>query len=1021
VTSRSIARWFIKKAVVLSLVLLGIFFTSTQTVVAQSPIQYTNYVNLFKGTDPNPSLTLYSLFKQNTTTPEVGFNLQMSFSGIPTTDPGPAKTAAWAQITDFDDSNYVFVLRICDIADTTKTNCLFSTIPHKKVPANASNTDLSSIFSAILGTAPSLPTNLPQSTTQPTGSIFHYQYTSILSPDMQNNKFNVLFPVTSLFGINPNTGGILSNNITDFVRIGDPRTFQADAWYCAQGSNLPTQNNSSNPNYNMFGGLCGGNRPYFKIATSATFRMPQSVAEAQSQTPGTITPVDTTPTESNIPGCGLINGSVMGCVAQIAYYLIYRPIAWFAGLMGTLFDFFLGYSLSDESYRAAFAVRGWEIVRDICNIFFIIILVYVGLATVFNTSSFSPKKVLSTLIINALLINFSLFVTRVAIDVSNVVARVFYNSIEVCSGTCVDENSDGTPDNLKPGISGYTPLSEKIVSSFNPQKIFDMKVLSAATALPDNGTTTASGRARTLTTDDNEYAAYYLVVSLIAAMILFAIAMMFWKTAFFFLGRVIGLYMAMIFAPFAFLSYGNVPLVNKIKKLSWQNWSGDLVKYATLAPIFVFFLYVIYSFIDTDFMKFGQATAATSALSFFETVVYIAIPMLIVYFMVNQGVKLAEEYAGDFGKQVQGFAQKATGFVGGAALGVATGGAALAGRNVLGRLGTRIAESGRLQNTSARGGIMGRLADRTMRIGSGMSRATYDARNTSLPSTLQRATGVGITNSGVGRILGTNTNRTAGGFREAITRNERVLTERASRFQVTGQQARNMDTVNEAWERAYQARRTTAQNAALSAGRVFNEAQFRFSDMRAQAALGNARPRSATETNRRRERAYQASLARGTILSQIAERTTNRLTTPVVAGGVGLTAAGASIVTGGALVGASALVGQGAIQGAARQNVIAARRNQSRPTVSGGQRTRMLNQLAQLQRDQLRVYTNLSPVVTFGGLPVTPANVNSLSVIDVQNYQAANPNHGMASPNTVIAERNRINTDIASVRTQLGI
>ncbi len=1012
-------------AILLPLVLLATFFTATEKVIAQSTLQYASYANLFKGTDPNPSLTLYSLFKPNTTTPEVSFNLQMSFSGVSSTDPGPAKTAAWAQITDFDDSNYVFVLRICDVADTTKTNCLFSTIPHKKVPANASNTDLSSIFSAIfgtlsgVGTTPSVPTNLPPSTTQPTGSIFHYQYTSILSPDMQNNKFNILFPVTSLFGINPNTGTILSNNVTDFVRIGDPRTFQADAWYCAQGSNLPTQNNSSNPNYNMFGGLCGDNRPYFKIATSSTFRMPQSAAEAQSQTPGTITPVDTAPTQNNIPGCGAfgVGGSVMGCVAQVVYYLIYRPIAWFAGLMGNLFDFFLGYSLSDESYRAAFAVRGWEIVRDICNIFFIIILVYVGLATVFNTSSFSPKKVLSTLIINALLINFSLFVTRVAIDVSNVVARVFYNSIEVCEGKCVDESpADGTPDNLKPGISGYTPLSEKIVSSFNPQKIFDMKVLSAATALPDNGTTAASGQARTLTTDDNEYAGYYLVVSLIAAMILFAIAMMFWKTAFFFLGRVIGLYMGMIFAPFAFLSYGNVPLVNKIKKLSWQNWSSDLIKYATLAPIFVFFLYVIYSFLETDFMKVYQEKSAGSVGSFFETVVYIAIPMLIVYYMVNQGVKLAEEYAGDFGKSVQGFAQKATGFVGGAALGVATGGAALAGRNTLGRLGTRLAESKTLQDASASGKWYARLADRTMQTGTKMSTATYDARNSAVGKRFEKETGIGLDNKLV-KMTGTGTNKTQGGFKEAISRNEKVLVDRAERFQLRGAAAVTQDKKNKAWEAGYDARRKAAETTALANGVAFNEVDFRQNDLTAQAAQGNKRVETTTEVNRAREKTYQAKLARGTFLSRVAQRSTNRVTTPGAAVGAAATAAGASVVTGGAIVGAAAAIGQGAIQGAARENVINSRESKAKDTISAGERTKLEGRLKQLGVDKLRMQQTLSPVARHAN----NNDLDSLTVLDVQNYQASNVNHGMASPNTVIAERNRINSDISSIRKQLGL
>ena len=712
------------KVVVLSLVVLASVFSGVVPAQAQTAINYAEYVNLFKGTNPPASLTPYSLFKteNGTTTPDVKFNLQMSFAGISRDNAGDDKEAAWAKIRDFNDSAYVFLLRICDVNDPTETRCLFARIPHKRVPLS------------------------PPPTNQQTPEIYHYQYTNVFSSDLQNDKFNVLFPVTALIGVNPQ-GLIVQNPVSDFVFIGNTTTYKADAWYCAQGNNIPTQNDPSNPNYRMFNDICGNGKPYFKIATSATFRMPQSAAEAQSQVPGTITPVDTTPTQSNVPSCGFIDGSILGCIAQVAYYLIYRPIAWFAGLMGNLFDFFLGYSLSDASYRAEFAVRGWQIVRDICNIFFVIILVWVGLMTVFKTSSYNPKKVLATLVINALLINFSLFVTRVVIDVSNITARVFYHSVEVCDGPC-QKDAQGVIQNTKPGIGGYTPLSEKIVSAFNPQKIFSMNVLSASSMLPDNGTT-AQGGAKTLSVGDSEYAGYYLVVSLIAALILFAIAMMFWKTAFFFLGRVIGLYMAMIFSPFAFLARDGVPIVGNIKKLSWNTWLGDLIKYATLAPIFVFFLYVIYSFLETDFLKVYQEKIGTN---FFETVVYIAIPMLIVYFMINQGVKIAEEYAGDFGKQVQGFAQKATGIVAGGALGVATGGAAFLGRNAVGR-GLRL-----IGNSGKKAGLDGKITTRAERWAANANNSwfarqgnnlyaktqtgSWDARNTKLGGLTQKAGGL---------------------------------------------------------------------------------------------------------------------------------------------------------------------------------------------------------------------------------------------------------------------------------------
>jgi hypothetical protein len=70
---------------------------------------------------------------------------------------------------------------------------------------------------------------------------------------------------------------------------------------------------------------------------------------------------------------------------------------------------------------------------------------------------------------------------------------------------------------------------------------------------------------------------------------------------------------------------------------------------------------------------------------FMGTVLGIVIPMFIIYMLVQQGVKIAEKYAGKAGVMFQKFGSSATGLVGGAALGVATGGAAFLGRNVIGR------------------------------------------------------------------------------------------------------------------------------------------------------------------------------------------------------------------------------------------------------------------------------------------------------------------------------------------------
>jgi len=660
-------------------------------------------------------------------------------------------------IGDGDGVNEFFVIRTYQLVDGKPANITYQTKLYDRYFRKTGSSGTSStVSSGIIGST-EFGTSASSDNLSQYGSTFfreeNYTDTDGTKRDkyLINQKINV--PIT----------------LSPTIPFGS--TMGADFWYCGGEQNTgntigdgnfkgPTPEGYENRvAYFTDPELCGGGA-YWKIGPSITFTLPKSAGDAtggaitttQAQTGSSYTQGAGNVRDNNLPECSMTggnlgSGSFTGCIAYLVYYLIYWPVAWFAGIMGKIFDFFLGYSLSDASYRAEFAVRGWQIVRDISNIFFIIILVYTGLmAALSNTNNM--KKVVPQLILNALLINFSLFGTRVIIDLSNVVARVFYKSIHVCEGECTKVG--GVVTNAKLGIAGFTPLSEKIVSAFNPQKIFSTDTISAASALPNNGTTT-QGTANEKVRDRNssEYAGYYIVVSLIAAFILFAVAMMFWKTAFFFVGRVIGLYMAMIFAPFAVLSRGGMPLIGNFDKISWSNWADDLIKYATLAPIFVFFLYVIYSFLETDFIKVYAGKVGTS---FFETVVYIAIPMIIVYFMIKQGVSIAERYAGDIGKGVSKFVNSATGLVGGAALGIATGGAAFLGRNAIGR-GLRLIGNGG-KRTDAEGVETTRAvrwaanANNSWftRQGSNMYSKTqtgsWDARNTKLGNLTQKAGGL---------------------------------------------------------------------------------------------------------------------------------------------------------------------------------------------------------------------------------------------------------------------------------------
>ena len=96
---------------------------------------------------------------------------------------------------------------------------------------------------------------------------------------------------------------------------------------------------------------------------------------------------------------------------------------------GGILDFFVYYSTNSSSYTNEFVSQAWGAVRDIANIFFIITLLYIAIKTILGLNVTDNKRLVGAVIIVALIINFSLFTTKVVIDTSNILAKVFYNNI----------------------------------------------------------------------------------------------------------------------------------------------------------------------------------------------------------------------------------------------------------------------------------------------------------------------------------------------------------------------------------------------------------------------------------------------------------------------------------------------------------------------------------------------------------------------------------------------------------------
>lgn len=78
--------------------------------------------------------------------------------------------------------------------------------------------------------------------------------------------------------------------------------------------------------------------------------------------------------------------------------------------------------------------NGWVIVRDLCNMFFVVILLAISFATILHIEQYSYKKWLPKLVMMAILINFSKTICGLIIDFGQVVMLTFVNAFKDIGG-----------------------------------------------------------------------------------------------------------------------------------------------------------------------------------------------------------------------------------------------------------------------------------------------------------------------------------------------------------------------------------------------------------------------------------------------------------------------------------------------------------------------------------------------------------------------------------------------------------
>lgn len=525
--------------------------------------------------------------------------------------------------------------------------------------------------------------------------------------------------------------------------------------------------------------------------------------------------------------CGIWgdNESITGCFIQVVYFLYYWIPSMILLIVAHIFNVMVYISMDGSMIKNSdYILSAWTIVRDLSNIFFILILLYIAIKIILDLDAAGAKKMIARVIIVALLVNFSLFFTEVIIDSSNILGLIFYNKL--------DTHETGPGARPYQTLRGEKDLAGAMVAGFDPTTAFDQTFITNLKAAFNsevhynpNGTPNSAAYA-----GDPLSAPIVIMLLLIAGGMMYYVAIILAIAGLAFLIRIIELWILIIFSPFAMVS-STVPSLSNSKFLGdigWHAWLNKLIKSSFMAPLFMFFLYFIFLLLKANiFQDFISMPNDANMMSFIITkLLNMALPLLFIYILLYKALRFAIASAGKAGELAEkgvkaaaglavtatvgavtggvGLAAGASGIAGGLATRGAASGAAALGRSTLGRFGSALAGDRGLTDWERQGGIKGLVGKTARGVGKVMGSASYDVRGVKGFDAVSSKVGL----KAVGKAQ-------EGGFKERKQAEIDKRVKRAQEITKVGENEDAMIAVREAEARLEETRNDPARLAAL--------------------------------------------------------------------------------------------------------------------------------------------------------------------------------------------------------------
>jgi len=245
--------------------------------------------------------------------------------------------------------------------------------------------------------------------------------------------------------------------------------------------------------------------------------------------------------------------------------------SWLLWAAVALFNISLNYSLNFGKFLDSMPIieTGWDIFRDIANIGFIFILLYIAISTIVQASTANTKKLLVRVVMIALVLNFSLFFTRVIIDAGNILALSVYQQMGVEGKPITGNPFTDAANGADQGISAAIIKGLALTTIFQlPKDNPDLEGTALAEALVENRTTGIN----------------ILIIGVAGSIFILVTAFVFLVAAILFLIRTVTLIFLMILSPLAFAA-NILPQTQK----HFSTWFSTLIN-QTFFPFFFLLL-----------------------------------------------------------------------------------------------------------------------------------------------------------------------------------------------------------------------------------------------------------------------------------------------------------------------------------------------------------------------------------------------------------------------------------------------